>query len=201
MKKYTKEQICEIIELRKQGFNSKEISLKTKVNRRSVRYYIEKLSPSERIKVNKSYKERYIKYQINENGCHIYICKHLLKNRYPTKRVNGKKWVLSRYIYTKTNGTIPKGLVVRHKCDNPNCININHLELGTIADNTKDMVERNRSLKGVKHPRCKLNEQQVVEIFHSDESYKEISKKYDISFGAISGIKFKINWKHITKNL
>ena len=39
-------------------------------------------------------------------------------------------------------GEIPKGMVIRHKCDNPNCCNIEHLEIGTQKDNIEDMIKR-----------------------------------------------------------
>ncbi len=55
---------------------------------------------------------------------------------------------LSYYIYYAED---PGELVVRHKCDRPACSNPFHLELGTKADNSRDMVERGRSTKGDNH--------------------------------------------------
>ena len=51
----------------------------------------------------------------------------------------------NRYAWERVNGPIPDGLVVRHKCDNPPCVNVDHLELGTRRDNVNDMIERGRA--------------------------------------------------------
>lgn len=66
---------------------------------------------------------------------------------YGTGRLAGQKTKLHRKVYCEANGlTLDaiKGLVVRHKCDNPRCINPEHLEIGTSADNSADMVKRGR---------------------------------------------------------
>ena len=49
-----------------------------------------------------------------------------------------------RWTWEQANGPIPEGLCVLHRCDNPPCINLNHLFLGTLADNAKDAQEKGR---------------------------------------------------------
>lgn len=64
--------------------------------------------------------------------------------------VAGRCVNLHRLVYCEYNGVALediKGLVVRHKCDNPRCIEPTHLIIGTRADNNKDRAERNRSAK------------------------------------------------------
>ncbi|MHA6903314.1 HNH endonuclease signature motif containing protein (plasmid) [Ralstonia syzygii subsp. celebesensis] len=57
-----------------------------------------------------------------------------------------------------------KGKVVRHRCDNPTCVNPEHLELGTQADNMQDKKARGRCIKGTAHHNTKLTPRQVQSI-------------------------------------
>lgn len=56
------------------------------------------------------------------------------------------------------------GLVVRHRCDNPRCVNPEHLEIGTQADNIDDMVRRGRQARGVANGLAKLTPETVRAI-------------------------------------
>lgn len=57
-------------------------------------------------------------------------------------RGRGAKKYAHRWVYESVYGKIPKGLVVRHRCDNRVCIRLSHLELGTVADNVHDARDR-----------------------------------------------------------
>lgn len=62
----------------------------------------------------------------------------------------GKNWIASRLAFFLHKGAIPKGLDVRHTCDNPPCCNPDHLELGTRQQNIRDCVGRGRQFSRMK---------------------------------------------------
>lgn len=144
-----------------------------------------------------------------DNGCVICTSHCKDKDGYVRIRSKGKHERLHRIIYEMHHGEIPKGLLIRHKCDNPNCCNIEHLEIGNHKDNAKDMVDRGRSTKGkpninyrgVLNHQSKLTEQQVKEIYLSNLSLRELGKLYGVSDTNISYIKHKKQWKWLTDTL
>lgn len=96
----------------------------------------------------------------------------------------GKNIFAHRLAYQAANGTIPEGMVVRHTCDTPSCINPEHLVLGTQADNINDMYERKRDrhATGEAHGRAKLT---VDDVNFIRTNYKRYSKKWNlITLGA-----------------
>lgn len=71
---------------------------------------------------------------------------------YGSSRRNGRKVYAHRWAWEQEHGPIPPGLFVLHRCDNPPCINVEHLFLGTHADNMADMVAKGRSPVGDRNP-------------------------------------------------
>ena len=132
-----------------------------------------------------------IKYQINNNGCHICISHALDKDGYPRVYRHNKNWRMSRYVWSQFNNReIPEGYLVMHTCDNPNCINPNHLRLGTHRDNMLDRQLKGRTRKGSENGKAKLTEEQVYHIkFVATESAKELATGYNVSPYTIRSIK------------
>ncbi|KKM28097.1 hypothetical protein LCGC14_1568160 [marine sediment metagenome] len=86
---------------------------------------------------------RRIPCQYPELGnCWVCISCSPTYNGYPRVCRNGKQQKLSRYVWEKYFGPIPKGMFVLHKCDNRACINPEHLFLGTHKDNMQDMMKK-----------------------------------------------------------
>jgi hypothetical protein len=67
------------------------------------------------------------------------------KNGYGTIRFNRKNWLAHRLTFTLLVNDIPKGAVILHACDNPPCVNPNHLFVGTPYDNLMDMHNKGRT--------------------------------------------------------
>jgi len=62
--------------------------------------------------------------------------------------IGNQKRYTHRTAWELTNGPIPLGMFVCHRCDNPPCCNPEHLFLGTAIDNNRDMKEKGRAARG-----------------------------------------------------
>jgi len=107
---------------------------------------------------------------------------------YPRHSKNGINTKVCRTMYENSYGMIPIGLVMRHKCDNPKCINPEHLEPGTSKENAHDRDIRGRS------KRTNLNAELILAIRNDRRPYKHITQDYKIAASTISNIKSKFRW-------
>lgn len=126
-------------------------------------------------------------------------------NGYGRILVGGKSSLTHRLAFQLLKGPIPTGLFVCHRCDVRNCINPDHLFLGTPLDNMRDCHNKGRTsrLKGIERWNAVLNEEQVRLILQLHVPFKVGSKKIARTLGisnwqAIHGVLSGRRWKHVT---
>ena len=121
---------------------------------------------------------------------------------YGLLKVKGSTKFAHRIAYEAWVGPIPEGLVVRHKCDNPPCINPDHLEVGTQKDNAVDRETRGRRnpARGSRSGAAKLTEDSVSEIkrlLRAGVNQQEIANRFNVSRAAVTSIKTGKTWRHV----
>lgn len=199
-RKWTENEIEKLISLSNSKTNE-ELSVIFGASPRQIQYRINKIIGARKT----GYRSKKITYKENLVHKHLGSCYEctshsFLRGGYPAIKRNGKSNNLCRVIYEEKYGKIPKGLVLRHKCDNPPCINVNHLEIGTHQDNIKDRVERNRSARGEKNGFAKLTAESVIEILKKLKrgiSCIALAKEYEVTDVTIGNIKLKKTWRHV----
>ena len=138
-------------------------------------------------------------FPITESGCWIWM--GVVSSKYP--RFNNH--LAHRMSYEVFKGSIPEGLCVCHRCDIPLCVNPDHLFLGTVRDNTYDMIVKGRKWIGVSRRKSdglpsgsKLTPEKVKSIkrmLAEKISQEKIAKMFGVAQGTISFIKRGETWK------
>jgi len=120
---------------------------------------------------------------------------------YGAASLSGRELRAHRLAWMLFRGEIAPGMVVCHKCDVRACVNPEHLFLGTSADNSQDMLNKGRSLRGERHHNAKLTEDQVSRIkamLAEDRLYiSEIAREFGVTPSAIRGIKQGKSWRRV----
>ena len=120
-----------------------------------------------------------------------------------------KRTLAHRASWIIHNGPIPDGegahgTVVMHKCDNPTCVNPDHLMLGTQADNVKDMIAKGRKVvgewqrrKGIEHFNSAFKSQEDIDLICSTiGNTKALAEKYGVDVCTIKRIRNRNGIKH-----
>ncbi len=123
--------------------------------------------------------------------------------RYGSFSIKNKIYLAHRLAYIYTYGSIPKGLYVLHKCNNPKCCNPKHLGLGTQKENMRQMIKDGRSyhifLFGERSDYHKLTTEQVNEIREKYSlggyTQQQLGKEYHTTQTNIGHIVNHKSWK------
>lgn len=116
------------------------------------------------------------------------------KTRYKQAHITAHRlsWLLFR-------GAIPDGQWVLHKCDNPKCVNPDHLFLGNAQANVDDMIDKGRKVvaTGERHGNAKLTKQMVQEIRTSTDTNAKLARALGLAPSCISKVRNGRAWRSI----
>lgn len=114
----------------------------------------------------------------------------------------GKKTYTHQLSWMIYNGEIPDGMFVCHHCDNPACVNPDHLFLGTPQDNVDDKMRKGRHKTrvhyGKSHPQhgtnskfhklSDLDVQEIRKLKKDGSTLRFIANKFGVAHGTINSI-------------
>lgn len=132
------------------------------------------------------------------SGCWIWLG-NIYSERKPYGRIDvgGRTQQAHRVSYETYMGRIPKGLQIRHNCDNPSCINPDHMTVGTSQQNVEDRDLRGRTRQGVKHANSKFSESDIREIRASSENNYALGRRYGVAESTIRHIKSRFSYRSV----
>jgi len=123
--------------------------------------------------------------------------KHTLPRR--TVKAHRFSWELHR-------GKIPEGMIICHKCDNPPCVNPDHLFIGTYQDNIDDQIRKGRLGRGETSNRATITEDQAVEAIRLYAKYGKsygvlvrIAREVGGGYNAVSQVIRGSSWQHLDR--
>ena len=111
---------------------------------------------------------------------------------------NRRNKLAHRISYELRHGPIPDGLWVLHRCDNPGCVNPDHLFLGTHEDNMADRSAKDRHFHGETHPMAKLTDVDVRQIRSTTGvTQREIAEQFGVNRSVICRIRNGSLWAKV----
>lgn len=132
-----------------------------------------------------------------DDGCLIWVG-NCDTGGYGMIKIAGKTYKAHRAFWEfMKNEKIPDGLDALHKCDVPSCVNPDHIFLGTVADNMRDMREKGRAniLRGEANSNSKLKEADVLFIRTSELTNASLARRFGVSPRTIRLVRIGETWK------
>ena len=136
---------------------------------------------------------------VSESGCWIWIG-GVTGSGYGAMKINGKMVGAHRVSYDLHNADLCGDREILHSCDNPLCVNPDHLSAGTHQDNMADQVAKQRHAIGSRNHFSSLDEGKVSKIkeqLRLGREGKDIAAEFGITPPAVSKIKLGHTWRHV----
>lgn len=157
--------------------------------------------------------------QPDERGCWNWT-RRSKQRGYGVAYFGKERWLAHRAAYTLAKGAIPEGMSVCHSCDNPACINPDHLWLGTHKENMHDSIKKGRSRKppvhvgedhwrhkypemverGEDNPNAIKSDEEVIALrrdYVSGVPLATLFKRYSVTKSSIHDYTSGRSWKHL----
>lgn len=112
-------------------------------------------------------------------------------------QINKVHYLAHRVAYASWHGPVQSTTVIRHTCDNPACINPEHLIAGTQEENVRDRQDRGRQARGERNGRAKVTADQVRAMRESGKGPRELAREYDLSSKTVSDLLRGVNWSSL----
>lgn len=136
------------------------------------------------------------------HGCWFYLPG---RARYGSFTMKGRHMGAHRAAFILYRGDIPAGLQVCHTCDEPRCVNPDHLWLGTRADNMRDATAKGRSIEpphvpGERHGLARLTAAEVTEARQRRRAgwnRRDLANAYGVAFSTMVKALRGDTWKHL----
>jgi hypothetical protein len=140
------------------------------------------------------------KIQISDTGCWLWT-DSLVTGGYGGITINKKRYRATHIVYKLyKNIDIPEGKMLCHTCDNPACVNPDHLFIGNQIDNLRDMRLKNRHAFGSGNGTAKLSEKIVPIIREANKagfSVASIARYFRMNSSVISKVVNTKTWRHV----
>ena len=148
-------------------------------------FFCEEIAPPKAVKTRGSLSVRFERLVDRSAGC--WIWRGAINNKGYGYLSSGKREagrvLAHRVSWELNNGSIPDGKIVMHSCDNPPCVNPDHLRLGTQQENQQDMSDKGRA-GGLKLTRAQIEEIKTADPV-AGYQYR-LAEKFGVSQACIS---------------
>jgi len=143
--------------------------------------------------------EKALKEALPVNECLIRQTKKSISIGYKCITAMAREYYAHRLVYEVMNNISVKGLVIRHTCDNPACINPEHLVAGSHGDNVTDKVNKKRHLFGETAANARMTEAFVKQLrgFAKPVNFRSLCNETGISIGALKAAYYGHTWRHL----